>query len=760
MLSDHQFIEQIKLKIKSGIKKKYLNLDELTKLISSYNFTFLENFQSISQKFHKIEDFDTLILYGEIFEIILKHLKTLQNANGSLEGLVFNNENAKIFIDAIIDIFVFEKLCFECKSGGLLEKKNPFDETKTLYFCRKCRRNVRIFQNTQHLPIFLLYLKKWMSQDKESIFINNPNDNSDYNEEFIFYLLLDCFNYYKDKGFIKAILLFYEIIVQNKKDYDVIVNDQEFQTILIKNLKAALKRQDFYGFIKGKEFYTSKYGVLPEDLQGSIMDAIINSLKTGEILKIKYAIDHLIKEEFSTLLKDFSNKGNKDRIEKNFYLGLLNCLKSKKFENFKQMFDLSVFFDIFINVKKIPDRIEIISSIIMDCIKEVTTGYQTSSLGKQIDILRFCNQFNLFELNEYLEEDLRIIREIKQDKLLLANLNDLFGSITDAFVLYIKKIIPQMLFEFFIKEPSIFYTNTDQLAYYIKNIFFNQYSIYGLSVKYLSSTEHFIKEFNKNYLLYQKQTTLYENYDKFIEFKVLYKYQLYYFDFEEEREQFILKKHLVSPENILNNISNILAKDNYKFYSLSMVLLGGLGPQGHGFTYSTPKGEVVEICSDIRENEAIIIKYREFLKQQFIRKLKKELNKSKIDSNISEKIINYLQGVLNQNELINFYKKEGILRQIKQFLNEQEHKKNISINLQNFIEKISNAINSILREVKMVDQFKTRMDLVSQDKIKSEDVAKLTSLRDKSHYDVLRERFFFQYIVDWFYETYESKREE
>jgi hypothetical protein len=317
-----------------------------------------------------------------------------------------------------------------------------------------------------------------------------------------------------------------------------------------------------------------------------------------------------------------------------------------------------------------------------------------------------------------------------------------------------------MLFEFFIKEPSIFYTNTDQLAYYIKNIFFNQYSIYGLSVKYLSSTEHFIKEFNKNYLLYQKQTTLYENYDKFIEFKVLYKYQLYYFDFEEEREQFILKKHLVSPENILNNISNILAKDNYKFYSLSMVLLGGLGPQGHGFTYSTPKGEVVEICSDIRENEAIIIKYREFLKQQFIRKLKKELNKSKIDSNISEKIINYLQGVLNQNELINFYKKEGILRQIKQFLNEQEHKKNISINLQNFIEKISNAINSILREVKMVDQFKTRMDLVSQDKIKSEDVAKLTSLRDKSHYDVLRERFFFQYIVDWFYEIYESKREE
>jgi len=222
MLSDYQFFEQIKLKIKSGIKKKYLNLDETIKSISSYNFSFLENFQIVSQKFNKIEYFDTLVLFGEIFEVILKYLKSFQNETRSMDGLVFNNENAKRFIDNIVDILVFEKQCFECKSGGLLEKKNPFDETKTLYFCRKCRRNVRIFQNTQHLPIFLLYLKKWMSQDKESIFINNPNDNREHNEEFILYLLVDCFNYYKDRGFIKAILLFYEIIVQNKKDYDII----------------------------------------------------------------------------------------------------------------------------------------------------------------------------------------------------------------------------------------------------------------------------------------------------------------------------------------------------------------------------------------------------------------------------------------------------------------------------------------------------------------------------------------------------------
>ncbi len=456
---------------------------------------------------------------------------------------------------------------------------------------------------------------------------------------------------------------------------------------------------------------------------------------------------------------------DKKKLEMVYYDKLSKCLKSGQFKTFELLVEASIDFNIFIDINKISERIDIISKLLLNCTNKISTGYQTSALGEIIDILRISNKYNLLE-KEINQSEKNFLKSFKQEnKLFLQNLNDLFDKPSESFTLYICKNMPRDLYNYFINSPISFFPDYDGLMDYIKNSFFNQYTVYGLNVRNLSPEENSkngkkISPIEK--FLYELKEKQEENQDisnNFIEIKIAYKYQIYFYDTEEEQEQIVEKIHLVSLKNVLNIKNKILDKNNYNFYSLSMVLLGGLGPQGLGFTYSTPKGEVVEICSDQNESEAIIIKYKQYLKRKFLIKLENELENYGIDDNLKIIIIKFLSDVLNQKELIHYYKKEIIIKKIKGFLEQIEHfQQDLKSELQELIKKISAAISIILRRIELRDQYITRLNLVAEDKIKPEDIAKLTSLKGKSHYDVLSERFFFQYLVDWFYELYRNER--
>ncbi|MFW9970455.1 MAG: hypothetical protein ACFFDF_09660 [Candidatus Odinarchaeota archaeon] len=455
---------------------------------------------------------------------------------------------------------------------------------------------------------------------------------------------------------------------------------------------------------------------------------------------------------------------DKKKLEKAYYEKLSKCLKAGKFKTFELLVDASIDFNIFIDVNRIIDRFEIISKLFINCINKISTGYQTSALGEIIDILKLCNNYGLLE-KEINEEEREFLNEIKKkNKLLLENLHDLFGKPSDSLILYICKEMPKDLYNHIKNNSESFFEDYDKLMVYIKNYFFNQYTVYGLNVRNLvpndilnngwklSPIEHFFNELQGG-----KENQSESN--DFIEIKILYKYYPFYYGIEEDYEQLVEKIHLVSPKNILKYKDKILDYKNYKFYNLSMVIIGGLGPQGIGFTYSTPKGEIIEICSDQTESEAIIIKYKQYLKRKFLIKLEKELNKFGIEEKLKTKIVDFLLDVLDQKELIHYYKKETILKKIKVFLEQMEDfQLNNKSELQELIKKISVAISIILRNISLRDQFKTRISLLAEDKIKPEEIAKLTCLKGKSHYDILSERFFFQYIVDWFYDLYSNDK--
>jgi hypothetical protein len=152
-----QFFDQIKERIKRIIRKKNLDLDNLKKLIVSHNYTFLENYNKVFHESENLHNDDKINFYGDIFKVVLKYLINTKKEH-NMDVVLISNDFIQDFIDDIVDRLVLEKLCFNCKSSDIYKKLNPFDETKSSYYCRHCQRSIKVFQNIKHLPKFLIFL--------------------------------------------------------------------------------------------------------------------------------------------------------------------------------------------------------------------------------------------------------------------------------------------------------------------------------------------------------------------------------------------------------------------------------------------------------------------------------------------------------------------------------------------------------------------------------------------------------------------------
>ncbi len=466
---------------------------------------------------------------------------------------------------------------------------------------------------------------------------------------------------------------------------------------------------------------------------------LIRKLKSGYIAEFINLVDKFT-EKIPSCVPDSKNYDKfKIILERTYYGALSKCLVFSRFNEFDQLFNYSDKLGIFIDISNIKIA-EIITKLHIE-------GLNAGDRSRIIKLVRFFNKYSLFERN-FTTEQLKIIQEIKKnDKLLSINLKDLFGNVSDSLIFYVCKMMPHDYLVWLRDRERGFLMNPKFLENWT-----DYFSIYGLSVRNLGRVEDFIKEVESKL----NSNGPNENTLTFV-FNPRYIYNL-------NDARFIRvyrEEHLVYPENILKNKENILDKGNYNFYSLSMVIFGGLGPEGFGFTYSTPKGEVIEICSDQKETEAIIIQFKQYLKRKFLDKFEKEMDSLNIDIDIRRKIIKYLSEIINPKDLISYYDKDSILRKIRNFLFQfNEFQKMDDTEIKEIFRVISIAISIILKKLKLKDQFMTRMDLVAKGKLKSEEIAKLTSLRGKSHYDVLRERIFLQNKPEWFFKDYPEEIEE
>lgn len=409
-----------------------------------------------------------------------------------------------------------------------------------------------------------------------------------------------------------------------------------------------------------------------------------------------------------------------------------NCITLDSLKYFQSILDLALKLGIFVDPLKIPDRFKKIQLAINESI-------QNLQLGGIISILQYVNRYNL-SYRELNVKKINLIKKLKQKTLFMENLLDLFGEVSEHFIYFVHKDLPEGLYDLFIQTDGIYpgYRNLEEIAEQIR-IYFNIYSVYGLSVKNLGKISRFLKIFKAHVnKMHNFDSTEINDEDNFLIIEI------------DD------KTHLISENNIKINLNKMINPKRYNFYTYSMIFLGGLGPEGHGFSYSTPKGEIIEICSDRKESQAIIIKFKKYLKKTFLQKLTNEFLKSKINEPVINKIIQFIDDIISEEDYLDINKKESLIKKIESYLYSNRELKT-KLKIENLIKEISQIFSIILRPVDLIDQFKCRMNLVAEGKIKSEEIPKLTSLKNKSHYDVLKERFFFQNIVELFFQRYKSE---
>ena len=729
-----EIFRQIRTEIKSGIRKRNLEIEKVLRIISKEKENdHIEDLNKLVQNFEHFTEVEKFNVFGNIFGIVSNYLGNYKAATNSV-NFRFSEEFLENFLDVFIHILINEKFCSECYSINIeIFAKNV---NKSTYMCGNCLKKVFISQKGQHMPTFLLYINEWITNpDIKKIKGMENKDNNPY-KEFVEHLFIDSFEHFSEKHMISSIKLLYEVLKDNKIKIELLLNREKFKELLMDTLKQSLEKQDLYSFIEANEYFKlNRFGTINDDIPGGfdlLFKFLLRCLREGSAVKLEETLSYFQKEDLIDLPGLLEKDDFKVKFERAFYKGLSKSLKRPEmFHSFEDLIKFSSQFNIFMDVKKIPNRIENLFKTFVEIFNGIEGNLDR--LGDVLDVVRFYNKYNLFE-RVFTSDERKILENIKIDKITYKNLEDLFGKVSDSLIFFGFYEMPFIVYKFMREVRDEYNFNFEDILKHL-----NSYVIYGLSVQHIGDVKDFMREFEVEYEFFDKSS-------KLIEFNFFddSKQAAYVMNYNLNKR----KKHLASPQNLIKVKEKLKQKEDYSFYSLSMVLLGGLGPQGHGFTYTTPRGEVVEVCSDRRENEAIIIKYKQFLKQQFLYRLERELMNLHIEPENNRKIIGFLSDIIYNKELINYYKKEPILKKIRKYFNDEEGAQLIgSVGFQEFIEKISNAMDIILRPIDMIDQFKCRMDLIIDGKIESSDIAKLTSLKEKSHYDVLRERFFYQHIV-------------
>ncbi|MHA1267626.1 MAG: hypothetical protein ACTSRS_20485 [Candidatus Helarchaeota archaeon] len=391
---------------------------------------------------------------------------------------------------------------------------------------------------------------------------------------------------------------------------------------------------------------------------------------------------------------------------------------------------------VLVDLSRIPEKAHKISDLF---VYNLQTGMNIDEIFR---ILQFANDYELFTDDP---QDIKFVLPEDAQNLLLANLKHLFGTLSEGFFQFIVYYLPNRLSEFLLNPTNFALDYQGPLQERINFIYsiIDMYSNYGLRTRkiglfkdYLKIYERNKKPYAENYFIFKiKQTDLIEFGNTIGPIRL----------FADAISPY--ERHLIY-DPLLQRIQQKFEANqySYEYPIVAMVVTGGTGPQGKGFAYLTPLGEVIEVCSDARQNLAYIIEYKKYLKSIFLQKLEKHIQSWNISPKLKKEIIDFFQKSIHTH-MVDFHEIEMILeRDIYNYFKTRVKTKEATD--PEFLAFLRKSLLDILIPVQLEDQFKVRMDLITKGQLSEIEVARLVSLGDISHLDILNQRLFFLLLVD------------
>ncbi|GAB4305078.1 MAG: hypothetical protein Kow0069_00350 [Promethearchaeota archaeon] len=618
-------------------------------------------------------------------------------------------------------------VCVVCGSGQISVHKYHLSYERAVYFCQRCNQNVRVSHRLDFLPVFLAYLDKFLRKATPAEREGKTEGSLDGDaRSFVRAMVDDAWSVVSQSGGFQDLKDLHEFCVVNL--IPLPLDDEQLASLVKRFVVSSVKKGKFEMFEAAKDFSRQVLGVDPildsPTLKKAAMQVVLRRLREGLPERALETMRYLRRE---AILAGDEFKDDPE-VEAALYEGLAESIPSGNSmawdtRQFERMLDLSAELGYHVDVQRIPNRLHLVTEMLLNCIDSL------GSIENLFPGIKFACRFDLFA-RELDKQEKKVAKAIRRNPLYMAVLHDLFGPISDAGTVFLFQDFPLRLRRLFVEQayPLAFGVSPRNIGHSLKSLL-NNYSFYGLNVKNIGTVRDFLRHVDSE-LIFSSQP-------------------------EFLRTRFAGKDHVVS----LKNLERIrewtsLRPRPYEFPIVSMVVRAGLGPQGRGFTYATPFGELIEICSDVEENQAHVIQFKKFIKRTFLKRLERGLHSFHQTPEAIRGTIEYFDSRLPTSGFVHSDDVEATLDQMAQYLREEVISggpKNVPANeVDDFVELVRRVARRILVPVRMEDQFKVRMDLVAKGVVLPSEVAKLTSLKDRSHYDILSQRVFLQMLVEAF----------